>query len=264
MEDTVNGSDDNIAYVLIVIIMIVVALCLLAGLFYLIVNYQWVGVIVLALIALAVIKAQKDIRQWYKESYDRDGRRARWVEKNSFYYTVYNCQSGTCMTCTFAVYTTQYINTHYCGLCSVETGKKLKISRSAGFSPTQTGSCGRYKPDRKKCSPIEILASELPIRRASRYEYENWLEGYLGHGGEIKYRQDYTFPEDDFFVATGNMQLPHNLCGAAAINLIVPCGIDVEVPDLGHCNVYYKDGYHVRGIVSSYKDMRLPEELVRH
>lgn len=84
------------------------------------------------------------------------------------------------------------------------------------------------------------------VRPASPKDYAKWLSGYLKKGGEIRYERTRTL-DSDYFVATGDFELPSRLCGANSVNLIVPEGIDVTYSDRGHCRIMWMDGYEFEG-----------------
>jgi hypothetical protein len=76
------------------------------------------------------------------------------------------------------------------------------------------------------------------VRPATRQDYHDWLKAYLLDGGKPTDVYDYPFARwGDFYVATNNFTLPP-LYGALGIHLIVPKGIIVACPNLGHNNIY--------------------------
>lgn len=102
---------------------------------------------------------------------------------------------------------------------------------------------------------------EKYLSQTNATEYRDWLKGYLENGGQITDVYDYPFAEDKFFMASRDIPLVPKLCGAVAINIIVPKGI--EVPRLeghmpyGHCHMYFMDDFTVFGgdYVPLYSDI---------
>ena len=60
------------------------------------------------------------------------------------------------------------------------------------------------------------------LRKASVEEYEDWLIGFMESGGKPSHCYSYDMP--NFYVAIGNFKL-FRLCGASAVNIIVPHNI---------------------------------------
>lgn len=94
---------------------------------------------------------------------------------------------------------------------------------------------------------------------ASKHYYETWLRSYVENGGNPTHIYDYNFPEGKFYRALADFEiLP--LCGTSSINIIVPTGINFLGGDLGHCNIFFMDGYKAIGCwIPLYKDMNFEE-----
>jgi hypothetical protein len=92
---------------------------------------------------------------------------------------------------------------------------------------------------------ISELKKKGYFRPARPDEYEAWLRGYIESGGKITHAYQYPMP-NNFHVANLDFELP-SLCGASAIELIVPCGVTISGIDIGHCNLYKMDGFKYRG-----------------
>lgn len=89
---------------------------------------------------------------------------------------------------------------------------------------------------------------------AGRRDYLAWLKGYVNAGNSPTHYYEYPFERwNNFYIAKKDIHLVR-LCGASAINIIVPNGINVLGGDRGHCNVFYYDGYEYRGIVPVFSD----------
>jgi len=97
----------------------------------------------------------------------------------------------------------------------------------------------------------EIIAYSL--KPASPKKYASWLKGFMQNGGEPAHYYDYQMP-NKFFVAKRNAEI-NPLYGSLAIHIIVPKGLDV-VGELGHCNLYFMDGFIKKGMrgVSVYEN----------
>lgn len=85
------------------------------------------------------------------------------------------------------------------------------------------------------------------LRPAAPLDYAQWLTGYMGNGGQPTHYYDYPIARASFYVAIRHFSLEHPLFGANAVNIIIPEGVAFLGGDLGHCNLYYMDGYAVRG-----------------
>jgi hypothetical protein len=91
------------------------------------------------------------------------------------------------------------------------------------------------------------------LRPASVAEYAAFVADYLTAGGQIRYVRD--SPMRRVWVAREDFTLP-GLCGAAAIDILVPKGIHYLGGDRGHCTLYFADGPSVAGSgVELYSDV---------
>ena len=94
-------------------------------------------------------------------------------------------------------------------------------------------------------------------RPSTADHYQAWLESYLDHGGTVD-----SFSTDNFRVGrlhtiTHDAELPPGLCGSASVDLIVPSGVTLTVPDRGHCVIFDIESGTLDGIGRStvYKDI---------
>ena len=112
----------------------------------------------------------------------------------------------------------------------------------------------RRKIEEEKRNAWKLLKGKL--RPASKSDYENWLRGYVKSGGMPTHYYDYNFDNRNWFVAIRDFELKP-LYGANAINVIVPNDVKYNGNyDIGHCNLYFMDGYrNIGGEVPLYRDM---------
>jgi len=112
--------------------------------------------------------------------------------------------------------------------------------------------------ERRTAIAKSILLPKL--RPARLHDYLLWLKGYIDGGGQITHVYNYPFDQFSFlgkgewFVARADIK-PARLCGANAVSIIVPSGINAEHGDWGHCNLYFMDGYRHNGFVPLYCDV---------
>jgi len=91
------------------------------------------------------------------------------------------------------------------------------------------------------------------LRRATVADYRKWLEGYLAGGGSVSNHYDYPVP-DNFYVACADFKmLP--LYGATSFRVIVPATVTVSGDQLGHCVLFFMDGFRTSGAVPFYSDI---------
>ena len=92
------------------------------------------------------------------------------------------------------------------------------------------------------------------LRLASVNDYTKWLKGYFLGGGKITHVYDYDMPKD-FYVATKNFKMSPSY-GSESFNIIVPRDIKFLGGELGHCKLYFEDGYKNTGDVPIYKNIK--------
>lgn len=80
---------------------------------------------------------------------------------------------------------------------------------------------------------------------AQSRDYSLWLKGFMEAGGIPTHCYNYNMPEY-FCVATGDFVL-QPLYGSDAIKVIIPVGVEVRGEDIGHCNLFFMDGYKHKG-----------------
>lgn len=84
------------------------------------------------------------------------------------------------------------------------------------------------------------------LRRANLDEYLTWLRAWLDAGHEPTHAYDYPWSRQTWLTATSDFTLGGE-CGANAVNIIVPAGVQHVRGDLGHNNLYFVDGPEQRG-----------------
>jgi hypothetical protein len=89
---------------------------------------------------------------------------------------------------------------------------------------------------REKVKRLDYFKAQH-LRRASKYDYEDWLELWL-EDNDITYYYDYNFPVGNYYIATSDFILNDAYYGALSFNIIVPKGIKYEIKKIGHCNIY--------------------------
>jgi hypothetical protein len=78
---------------------------------------------------------------------------------------------------------------------------------------------------------------------ATTAEYTDWLEGHLKSGGKITHVYPYdTQSRQVFHIFRASADIPE-LHGASSLNVIVPQGVQVSCPELGHNELYFMDGF---------------------
>jgi hypothetical protein len=104
--------------------------------------------------------------------------------------------------------------------------------------------------------------STLPGHRAAPDAFEPgpldwyvaWLRGYLKRGGRITHVYDHPYSRARFVRATRDFTTGDE-CGADARSILVPSGVQHLGGRIGHCNLYFEDGYGQKGIlVPAYSD----------
>jgi hypothetical protein len=76
------------------------------------------------------------------------------------------------------------------------------------------------------------------VRPATAEHYQAWLESHLDHGGKIESFSRKPFKASNVYTVSQDGELPPKLCGSASVDLIVPAGVTLNAPDLGHCKIY--------------------------
>lgn len=83
---------------------------------------------------------------------------------------------------------------------------------------------------------------EAQLRPATADHYQAWLESHLDHGGKVESSSG-PFSARGVYTMAQDGALPEKLWGSAAIKIIVPAGVTLTAPDIGHCDIYYiEDG----------------------
>lgn len=95
-----------------------------------------------------------------------------------------------------------------------------------------------------------MLSLRSNTKKATVGEYNRWLKGYLEKGSKnnITNRYDYEFErKGNMYMVIGDGAFIDDLYGSSSIDLIIPKGKKIDIRDIGHCNIYYMDGYRLRG-----------------
>ncbi len=117
----------------------------------------------------------------------------------------------------------------------------------------------KYKAEsnaKKKLAEEELYPR---LRPAEVKDYLDWLKGYIENGGKPTHVYNYPFSRWDWYVATIFLK-PIRLCGASAVNIIVPADIQVESGDWGHCRLFFMNGYKAIGSVPIFADTNFSDE----
>lgn len=106
----------------------------------------------------------------------------------------------------------------------------------------------------KNIKTAEILPN---MRQAKARDYKKWLKGFLELGGTPTHSYDYRFNRK-WYVAKQDFKLG-DLCGSLSMHVIVPKGVNFLGGAMGHCNVFYMDGFraHDPGFVPVYCDTQV-------
>jgi len=96
------------------------------------------------------------------------------------------------------------------------------------------------------------------LRVGSRFDYEDWLLGYMLQGNDPTQYFDVPWYKAgiNMFVATKDFELTP-LFGVSAISVFVPKGIKFLGGELGHSKLYFEEGYRMQGeflFVPVYED----------
>ncbi len=91
-----------------------------------------------------------------------------------------------------------------------------------------------------------MLAGKLRV--GSKFDYEDWLTGYMLHGNDPTQYFDIPWFKAgiNMFVATNDFQLTP-LYGVSAISVLVPKGIKFIGGELGHSKLYFEEEYRMQG-----------------
>lgn len=139
--------------------------------------------------------------------------------------------------------------------------QKLAAARQASAEREQELSAYRLAQENNMLALMECVKQEVmpKLREARPSEYVAWLRGHLEQGGDVSHVYDYPFARAGFYVALDNIKdLPPGLCGSLSLQIIVPRGLTVEYEDLGHCTLYFMDGFRLVGHwVPIYSDITL-------
>lgn len=126
--------------------------------------------------------------------------------------------------------------------------RKLEYEREQKLNKLNKG---YFEDEEDKKETLELLG----LKEASVEDYKKWLKGYIQQGGKITHVYDYNMPKE-FYIATKDFEM-YPLFGANSINVIVPRNVKFLGGDLGHCNLYFEDGYRNEGnLVPIYKDIK--------
>lgn len=79
------------------------------------------------------------------------------------------------------------------------------------------------------------------LRPARLDEYLAWLRAWLDAGGTLTHAYDYPWSRWTWLTASRDFQLGGE-CGANAVQIIVPAGMQHAGGGLGHNNLYFLDG----------------------
>ncbi|MBT4376703.1 hypothetical protein HOD29_04990 [archaeon] len=96
------------------------------------------------------------------------------------------------------------------------------------------------------------------VRYATLEEYVRWMKKYLESGKKPTHDYDSEFNRRDILVATSDLDVP-DLFGVAAIDVIVPSGINID-NDGGHSRFFYMDNPEKATFAPMYKDVK---ELIK-
>ncbi len=93
------------------------------------------------------------------------------------------------------------------------------------------------------------------LRKATKHDYEKWLEGFIKSGKMPSHYYDYPFDRwDNFYVATKDFKTIA-LCGASSINIIIPIGIKYLGGGIGHINLFFMEEFCANGTVPVFNDV---------
>lgn len=100
------------------------------------------------------------------------------------------------------------------------------------------------------------------LRKATKDNYAQWLNGFVKNGGIITHNYDYNFPEDHFYIAwTDGIEIP--LFGSMSISIIVPFSINItKTEEHSHNEIYFMDGFKYKGTVPIYEDINHPNNYI--
>lgn len=110
-------------------------------------------------------------------------------------------------------------------------------AKDAQFDAEAKAQHEQFLKDRKNRDLILLIN----CRPATVEDYEVWLAGYLSLGNLPTHVYDYVMPEEEFYIAMQDFELPA-LYGALSISIIVPDSIKVKYTD-SHNNLYFMRGF---------------------
>lgn len=138
--------------------------------------------------------------------------------------------------------------------------EKLAAARKTSAEQDRAWHAKQAAREAEMLALMERVEQEVmpKVRPARTSEYVAWLRGYLEQGGNITNVYDYPFRRPEFQMALDNVTLPPGLCGSMSLQIIVPRGLTVEYEGLGHCTLYFMDGFRLVGHwVPAYSDIDL-------
>jgi hypothetical protein len=92
------------------------------------------------------------------------------------------------------------------------------------------------------CRLKDLFTAAAQVRPATAEHYQAWLEAHLDNGGKIDGGYAGNFRKNDFVTVSQDATLPPALYGSSSMNIIVPPGVTLTVPDRGHCDIFIIDG----------------------
>lgn len=124
--------------------------------------------------------------------------------------------------------------------------------RQEAITQSEIRSMGRDKEIKEQRKVAGQRKQEIDIamsancRKASKRDYENWLNGHLEKpNAKVTHVYNYALP-DSFFVARNDFVLPPGF-GSYSVNIIVPIGKIVTTEGPSHNNLYFMDGFKTDG-----------------
>jgi hypothetical protein len=114
----------------------------------------------------------------------------------------------------------------------------------------------RHMQEESEALRARVRRQIMPkLRPARASEYSSWLQGWVEQGGRISHVYDDPTPKGLYMLLDNIEELPPGLCGAFSLRIIVPRGLTLKYDDLGHCSIYFMDGYRFDGTsVPAYSD----------
>jgi hypothetical protein len=106
--------------------------------------------------------------------------------------------------------------------------------------------------------PMQFLRGPAThMREAFKFDYENWMRGYLERGGAVTNSYSSLFPVRDFILAVEDFHMTP-LRGSFAIGIIVPTGVRMLGGDPGDSTIYLMKDFELIGRRAGiYSDLKI-------